>query len=187
MAMVLLHGSAVSQESAPAKMRWDLSAFFSVETGEELTNSFGEAQSVSAGFFAGKTLTREIGSGWSRGRIEYAFSVSPLFLQIRPQRLHGIAFEPVIFRWNSNHALRRAVPYVQLSGGAVRTNLNLPAGDTSKFNFSAKGGGGIYIPAHRRNAIDLGMFWSHISNANLGVRNPEFNGIEVRVAYHWFR
>jgi lipid A 3-O-deacylase len=187
MLLLLFRGRGVSQESRPKDVKWDLSTFFSAGTGEELSNSFGEAQIVSAGLFAGKTLTREIGSGWRRGGIEYAFSISPLFFQLRPQSLHGIAFEPVILRWNSNNVLGRAVPYVQLSGGAVRTNINLPAGDTSNFNFSAKGGGGIYLPAAGSNAFDVGVFWSHISNANLGVQNPEFNGIEVRVAYHWFR
>ena len=169
-----------------ASANWDVSTFLFAGTGEELSNSFAEAQIVGAGFFAGTTVTREIGSGWLRGGIEYAFSVSPLF-QLRPQTLHGIAFEPLIFRWNSNHVIGRAFPYIQLSGGGVRTNINLPPGDTSDFNFTAKGGGGIYLPSNGRNAFDLGIFWSHISNANLGVQNPEFNGIEVRVAYHWFR
>jgi hypothetical protein len=38
-----------------------------------------------------------------------------------------------------------------------------------------------------RQSIEIGCRWAHISNANLGVRNPEFNGIQVSVEYHWFR
>lgn len=155
--LMVLSQAAMCGGSSAKDFNWDLSVFFSAETGEELSNSFGEAQIVTAGLFAGKTLIREIGSGWNRGGIEYAFSVSPLFCQLRPQRLHGIAFEPVILRWNLNHALGRAVPYVQLSGGGVRTNINFPAGDTSNFNFSAKGGAGIYLPAHEHSAFDVGF------------------------------
>lgn len=136
---------------------------------------------------AGKTLFQQAGSNWKSGSLEYTVSLNPLFVQLRPQVLHGVAFEPVIFRWNSNLHLGRVIPYIELAGGAVHTNENLPLGDTSSFNFTARGGGGIYLTFKRRNAWDAGIHWSHISNANLGARNPEFNGVEVRFGYHWFR
>jgi hypothetical protein len=182
-----LSPAAICQETSPATATWDFTAFASVRTGEEITNSFGEAQIISAGFSAGRIVSRNIGRSWMRGGIEYAFSLIPLFVQVRPESLHGIAFEPLIFRWNSNHPFGHVTPYVELAGGGVHTNLNFPKGDTSSFNFTARGGAGIYLPAQGRNAFDLGVFWSHISNANLGVQNPEFNGIEVRIAYHRFR
>jgi hypothetical protein len=68
-------------------------------------------------------------------------------------------------------------------GGALYTNINLPAGDTSSFNFSARGGGGLRVFTQPRQSIEIGCRWSHISNANLGVRNPEFSGVQVSVEY----
>jgi hypothetical protein len=180
-----LHSTAKCQEMA--QINWDLAAWSDFATGEENTNSFGESQIWSAGISAARTFWNSSGHHWYSGSIQYGFSVSPLFLQLRPQSLHGIAFQPVIFRWNSIRLIGRASPYIELAGGAVHTNLNLPAGNTSAFNFTAQGGGGIYLPLGSRHACELGLRWSHISNANLGIQNPEFNGVAIRVAYHWLR
>lgn len=93
----------------------------------------------------------------------------------------------MILRWNSSLHVASISPYIELTGGGLRTNINLPSGNTSDFNFTARGGGGIQIRKGRRQAIDIGCCWSHISTANLGVQNPEFNGIQLSVAYHWFK
>jgi len=45
----------------------------------------------------------------------------------------------------------------------------------------------VRIFAGRRRYLDLGLHYSHMSNANLGVRNPAFNGIEMSVGFHWLR
>lgn len=177
----------VCQETPRTQENWDLSVWAAAATGEENTNSFSEAQIVKAGVLIGKSLITERGNGWRSGGLEYGLSLSPVFLQVSPESLHGIAFEPVILRWNSNHSVGRVQPYIEIAGGAVHTNGNLPAGDTSSFNFTARGGGGFYLRAAGQQAFEAGLFWSHISNANLGTRNPEFNGVELRVAYHWFR
>jgi hypothetical protein len=156
-------------------------------TGEEITNSFAEAQIVSAGILVGRTITEEMGRGWRRGKLEYAADLVPLFVTRGNQDTHGIQFDPVIFRWNSSPHTERVAPYIELGGGAVITPTNLPPGNTSSFNFTATGGGGIYLRTRRRQALDFGLRWAHISNANLGVDNTEFNGIRVSVGYHWYR
>jgi len=74
-----------------------------------------------------------------------------------------------------------------IAGGSLITTANFPVGDTSSINFSVRGGGGVRIFTSSRRSIDLGCHWLHISNANLGTRNPEFNGIQVRLGYHWFK
>ncbi len=174
---------ATCQETQSSRS-WDLGAWFAAATGEEITNSFSESQIISAGVFAGRTF-HQAGEGWWSGNLEYAFSLSPMF-QLRPQGLHGLAFQPIILRWNSPRRLGSLGPYIELAGGAVRTNLNLPAGDTSDFNFTASGGAGFYLPSGEKRAWDIGASWMHISNANLGIQNPEFNGIQIRVGYHWY-
>lgn len=178
---------AVCQEAPSDGRDWDLAVWVAAATGEENTNSFAEAQILSAGPFVGKVVKRRAGRGWRQGDLEYGMSASPLFLQLSPQHLYGIAFEPVVLRWNSGLRLGRITPYIELAGGGVRTNNNLPSGNTSDFNFTASGGAGFYLHSKGRRTWDLGARWAHISNANLGIQNPEFNGIQIRLAFHWYR
>lgn len=187
--LLLLLIRPVCAQDVPAiqHRNWDFSVWVAGQTGEEHTNSFSEAQIVTAGFVVGKEVTGEIGSGWRRGRLEYGFGLVPFFRQFRPEANYGRGFEPVILRWNSSLHTNRLAPYIELAGGAVRTNSNFPSGNTSNFNFTARGGGGIQVFTGRRQFVDIGCRWSHISNANLGIENPEFNGIQVSVGYHWFR
>jgi hypothetical protein len=181
--------TAWAQKLSPVRDKgsFDLGIWASGETGEENTNSFAEAQIFSAGVFVGWVITHEHGSGWRRGNLEYAFDLLPVFETYGNQRTHGIGFDPVILRWNSSLHTARLSPYIELAGGAVITPSNLPPGNTSSFNFTAKGGGGIYLWTRKRQALDIGFRWSHISNANLGIQNPEFNGLQLSLAYHWFK
>jgi hypothetical protein len=165
----------------------DLAVWAAGETGEENTNSFAESQIWCAGVSAGWILTGQHFRGWRRGSLEYAFDLMPVFETYGNQRIHGGGFDPVILRWNSAVHNSRVSPYVELSGGTVITSANLPPGNTSTFNFMAKGGGGIYFKTRNRESFDMGLRWSHISNANLGVINTEFNGVQLSLAYHWYK
>jgi hypothetical protein len=187
--LLLVCCSAFTQDPPPIghKGGLDLSIWAAGETGEENTNSFREAQIWSAGVSVGWVVTGEHLSSWRRGSLEYAFDVMPVFESYGNQRTHGFGFDPMILRWNSSLHTPRISPYIELSGGAVTTPSNLPPGNTSSFNFMAKGGGGIYLSTRKRQFFDIGFRWSHISNANLGVNNPEFNGLQLSLAYHWFK
>jgi hypothetical protein len=187
---ILFVSSTAFTQNLPAarpKGSFDLSVFTSAETGEELTNSFTEAQIFSVGVSAGWEITGEHGNAWRRGSLEYAFDFIPVFETFGNQRTHGIGFDPVILRWNSALHSSRISPYIDLAGGGLSTPVNLPPGNTSSFNFMAKGGGGIYLRTRTHQAFDIGFRWSHISNANLGIQNQEFNGVQLTLAYHWFR
>ena len=166
---------------------WDFVFWVAGATGEEHTNSFAEGQILTIGFGAGKVISSEIGHGWRRGRIEYAFGVTPLFVQIRPGNIYGVGFEPIVLRWNSSVHTSSRTPYIELAGGGLLTNTNFPTGNTSNFNFTARVGAGIQILERPHGAMDIGCRWFHVSNANLGMRNPEFNGVQVVVGYHWHR
>jgi hypothetical protein len=187
--LLLLPGSLYAQADLPTVQRrdWDIQVWVAGATGEENLDSFSEAQILTAGVFVGKALTDEIGSGWRRGRFEYGVNLIPLFRQFRPESIYGGGFEPVVLRWNSSLHKGRVAPYIELAGGGVLTNTDLPAGNTSNFNFTTRGGGGIQISTKARQSVEVGCQWWHISNANLGTRNPEFNGIQVNLGYHWFR
>jgi lipid A 3-O-deacylase len=166
---------------------WDFGFWIAGATGEEHTNSIAEAQILAGGLSAGRVITHEIGSGWRRGRIEYAFGVTPLFAQVRPRNIYGVGFEPIVLRWKSGIHSSRLEPYIELAGGGLRTNTNFPFGNTSDFNFTARVGGGVQIFARQYEAMDIGCRWLHISNANLGTQNPEFNGVQLVFGYRWHR
>lgn len=169
------------------KRRLDLSVWSAGATGEENTDSFAEAQVWSTGVYVGWVLIPDAGASWRQGDLEYGFNLIPYFLQTSPRHIFGGGFEPIVLRWRSSHHFGRVTPYIELAGGGLFTNSNLPPGDTSSFNFTAKAGGGIEVSTMKHQSLDVGCRWSHISNANLGVRNPEFNGIQLSIGYHWFK
>jgi len=186
---LLISCPAFTQNLPPVahKGALDLSVWTAGQTGEENTNSFTEAQIWSAGVSGGWVLTGERGSSWRRGNLEYAFDLMPVFETWGNQRIHGGGLDPLILRWNFTAHTSRLSSYLELAGGAVITISNLPPGNTSSFNFTPKGGGGIYIWTRRRQSFDIGLRWAHISNANLGVNNPQFNGVQLRLGYHWYK
>jgi hypothetical protein len=169
------------------KGNWDFGVWVTGATGEENRNSFTEAQIWTAGAFVGRVITDKIGSGWRGGNLEYGVNLMPVFVQRRPEALYGGGLDPVVVRWNSSLHAGRVVPYIELAGGAVLTNTNLPRGDTSNFNFTVKGGGGIHLFTKDRQSLEIGCRYYHVSNANLGRRNPEFNGVQITLGYHWFK
>ncbi len=189
----LLVAPAVLTAPAPAQgvpenslRQWDLSVWAGGATGEEEPDSLSEAQILVAGVFLGRA-TREIGKGWVRGRFEYGADFLPLFVQFTPQRIYGTAFDPIILRWNLSMRRGRVSPFGELGGGGVYTPVNFPAGNSSTFNFIARAGGGVLIATRHGQALELACRWWHISNANLGTQNPEFNGIQVSLGWHWFK
>jgi Lipid A 3-O-deacylase (PagL) len=181
--------TATSAQAVPDQRprSWDLSLWAAGATGEEGTNSFAESQIFSAGILVGKALTGEIGNGWRRGRLEFAADFAPIFIQFAPHRIQGVFFDPVILRWNSSLHRGRVAPFLELGGGGLHTARDFPFHNTSSFNFIARGGGGIQIATVHAQSLEIGCRWWHISNANLGVRNPEFNGLQVSIAWHWLQ
>jgi hypothetical protein len=173
------------------KGTWDIGPFVTGATGEELTDSFTEAQLFSAAVYFGRVMTGEFGRGWRLANLEYGFDVIPIFVQTGTPTIHGGGFDPVILRFNSGHRFGRVVPYIELGGGGIATTSNFPPGksgrSTSDFNFTAHGGGGIHIITARRQSLDIGCKWFHASNANLASFNPEFNGIQFSLGYHFFK
>jgi len=182
--------SAAQDNAFPAwqKGTWDISPWIAGATGEETTNSFTQTQLWSVGVFFGRVMTGEFGRGWRRASLELGFDVIPVFVQTGNQTVYGGGFDPLILRFTSGHRFGRVVPYIELGGGGVATTSNFPPGsNTSNFNFTAHGGGGIHIITKSRQSLDIACKWFHVSNANLASFNPEFNGIQVSLGYHFFK
>jgi hypothetical protein len=187
--LLFLSSRAFAQNLPPVEHQgsWDFSVWTEGETGAENNYSFKEAQIWSAGGFVGRVITREHGEARRRGNLEYGFDLVPVFRTFGNQRNHGLGFDPLILRWNFAPRTPHILPYIEVAAGVVSTKANLPPGNTSSFNFTAKSGAGLYLWTRRRRAFDIGLHWSHISNANLGGSNPDFTGLQLSVAYHWFK
>jgi hypothetical protein len=105
--------------------------------------------------------------------------VVPVFLVFQPSgRAYGAGFNPLVLKWNFA-AHRALVPYLELSGGTLFTNHDVPAG-TNTVNFTPSAAFGLH-GLGEKFAWTLELRYLHISNAGLASPNPGLNTLEVRV------
>ncbi len=132
-----------------------------------------------AGLRFGWILTRPHGPGFLKGRFEYALDATPAFLIFQPANTaYGAGFSPLVLKWN--FASRgRIAPYLELNGGTLFTNHDVPFG-TNTVNFTSAAALGTHILGERYN-WSLELRYLHISNAGLASPNPGINTVQVRV------
>jgi len=131
------------------------------------------------GFRYGWVLTNPHLPGPLKGRFEYAVDAVPVFLVFQPgNTAFGAGINPVNFKWNFA-TTGRIVPYLELSGGTLFTNQNVPFG-TSKINFTSGAALGTHVLRDRWN-WSVELRYMHISNAGLTVPNPGVNTVQLRV------
>lgn len=134
---------------------------------------------LNLGFRYGWVLTNPHLPGPLKGRFEYAVDAVPAFLVLQPgNTAFGAGINPVNFKWNFA-TTGRVVPYLELSGGTLFTNQNVPFG-TSKINFTSGAALGTHILRDKWN-WSVELRYMHISNAGLTVPNPGVNTVQVRV------
>ena len=114
-----------------------------------------------------------------RGRFEYSVDAVPLFLVFQPANIaYGVGFNPLGLKWNfERHG--RLSPYLELGGGVLFTNHNVPT-FTSKINFTPSAAFGTHILGAKYN-WSLEVRYLHISNAGLTRINPGVNTVEFRL------
>jgi lipid A 3-O-deacylase len=137
-----------------------------------------------AGFRYGWVLTEPHGPGFLRGRFEYAVDAVPVFVVFQPTNTaYGAAINPFALIWDfDSHG--RVVPYIDLGGGALFTNTQVPPG-TSHINFTTSGAVGIHFLTGKMNwTADVRLM--HISNASLATLNPGINTVQLRLGLGWF-
>lgn len=119
-------------------------------------------------------------------RLELGFDVHPLVLVRQPeghpgdgddQTVPAAALE-VVLRWFPGPSPLAAPWYLELEEGPFWGWHRVPAGGT-RFNFLTQAGTGFLVPGGKGWSVLVGYRWVHISNANLGDRNPSWN-------YHTF-
>jgi lipid A 3-O-deacylase len=152
--------------------------------GHGINGSTASDSVFNAGARYGWILTKSHGPGFLRGKFEFAADVVPVFLVFQPANTaYGFGFNPVNLKWDFDRDSRVA-PFVELGGGLLFTNHQVPSG-TSQINFTPTGAVGFHV-------FSDSVTWTaelrylHVSNAGLVSPNPGINTIEVCVGLGWF-
>jgi len=147
--------------------------------GHSVSGGRGNIGVFNAGVRYGWILTGLHLPGFLRGRFEYAVDAVPVFLAFQPtDTAYGAGFDPLGLKWNfERHG--RISPYLELTGGALFTNHNVPPG-TNTVNFMDQAALGMHILGARHN-VSLEVRYMHISNAGLATPNPGVNTVQVRL------
>jgi lipid A 3-O-deacylase len=132
----------------------------------------------------GWILTDAHGPSFLRGRFEYAVDVVPVFLVTQSTNTaYGFGVNPFALKWNfDSHG--SAVPYVDIGGGTLFTNVKVPEG-TSHVNFTTSGALGVHLLRGKYN-WSAEVRYMHISNAGISRPNPGINTIQVRLGLGLF-
>ncbi|MFZ0478003.1 MAG: acyloxyacyl hydrolase [Terriglobales bacterium] len=136
-----------------------------------------------AGVRYGWILTAPHGPGFLSGRFEYAVDAVPAFVVFqRLNTAYGAGVNPFALKWI--FATRgSAQPYLELNGGTLFTNHEVPAG-TLGVNFTSSAAFGVHFL--RERAWTAEVRYMHISNAGLTVPNPGINTVQVRLGFGKF-
>ena len=147
--------------------------------GHSVPGGRGNTGAFNAGLRYGWIITGPHLPGFLRGRFEYAVDAVPVFLIFQPANTaYGVGFDPLGLKWNfERHG--RLSPYLELTGGVVRTNQNVPTG-ANTVNFMDQAALGTHILGEKYN-WSLELRYMHISNAGLGNLNPGVNTVQVRL------
>lgn len=147
--------------------------------GHSVSGGRGNTGALNAGIRYGWILTGAHLPSFLRGRFEYAVDGVPLFLVFQPANTtYGAGFDPLVLKWNfERHG--RLSPYLELTGGTLFTNHDVPTG-TNTVNFTDQAALGVHILGERHN-VSLELRYMHISNAGLATPNPGVNTVQVRL------
>jgi lipid A 3-O-deacylase len=152
--------------------------------GHGLNGSTSDTGLWNAGFRYGWVLTDPIGPGFVRGRFEYAVDAVPVFLVVqRGGAAYGVGLDPFALKWNLSER-QGVVPYLEIGGGTLFTNTQVPAG-TSRVNFTTTGALGVHFLRSKFN-WSAEVRYMHISNAGLSSPNPGINTIQLRLGFGRF-
>ena len=132
----------------------------------------------------GLILTAPHGPGFLRGRLEYAVEAVPVFWVFQKgSTAYGGGINPFAFKWALD-THRSVVPYFELGGGTLFTNVKTPPG-TSQINFTTGGALGLHFLRSKYN-ISTEVRFMHISNAGMTTLNPGINTIQFRLGFGRF-
>jgi len=159
------------------------------EGGHEVQIWAGEGHSVpggtsntgifDVGLRCGWVITGEHLPGFLRGRFEYTVEAVPAYLIFQPANTaYAVGFNPLGLKWNFERRGRFS-PYLELSGGTLFSDHNVPT-YTNTVNFTSAAALGTHVLGAKYN-WSVELRYLHISNAGLANPNPGLNTVQVRV------
>ncbi len=152
--------------------------------GHGLNGSTASSGVWNVGLRYGWVLTGPVGPGFLRGQFEYAVDVVPVFVVDQKfGTAYGFGLNPFALKWNFTKP-RKVVPYFELGGGTLFTNINVPPG-TSQVNFTSSGALGMHFLRSKYN-FSAELRFMHISNASLANLNPGINTLQLRLGFGRF-
>jgi len=177
-----LFASASRAQAGPEQGGHDLQVWTGGGHGLNGSTSSSGVWNVGARF--GWILTAPHGPSFLRGQFEYAVDVVPLFMVVQKNgNAYGFGLNPFAFKWNFIKP-HKVVPYLELGGGTLFTNTNVPPG-TSRINFTSSGALGLHFLQNKYNwSVELRFM--HISNAGLASPNPGINTLQLRLGFGRF-
>ena len=147
--------------------------------GHSVSGGRGDTSAFNVGLRYGWIITGPHLPSFLRGRFEYAVDAVPVFFVFQPANTaYGAGFDPITLKWNFERR-RRLSPYIELCGGTLFTNHDVPTG-TNTVNFTDQAAFGVHILGARHN-VSLELRYMHISNAGLATPNPGVNTVQVRL------
>lgn len=152
--------------------------------GHGLNGSTANSGVWNVGLRYGWILTSPHGPGFLQGQFEYAADVVPVFMVVqRDGTAYGFGLNPFALKWNFTRA-HKVVPYIELGGGTLFTNIDVPPG-TSRVNFTSSGALGLHFLGNKYN-VSAELRFMHISNASLANLNPGINTLQLRLGFGRF-
>jgi lipid A 3-O-deacylase len=147
--------------------------------GHSVSGGRGDTGVFNAGLRYGWILTGPHLPGFLRGRLEYAVDAVPVFFVFQTANTaYGAGFDPLGLKWNFVRRGRFS-PYLELCGGTLFTNHNVPT-YTNTVNFTDQAAFGVQVLGEKHN-VSLELRYMHISNAGLATPNPGVNTVQVRL------
>lgn len=150
---------------------------FFIIGGHSVSGGRGDTGVFQAGVRVGRILFQA-----PKGNLEYSIDFIPIYYVVQRQNAYGLSFTPFNLKYNFT-SFHRAIPYLELGGGVLFTNHNVPDG-TNSVNFTPQAGIGLHIPTRSgsNRYIGVALKYIHISNAGLSVPNPGVNTLQVKLS-----
>ena len=184
--LMLLFAASMWAQSAPEIRHGSKELELFVQGGHSVSGGTSDTSVFSAGGRFGYAFA-SLGSNALRGTLEYAVEGIPIYFIAQPgTNAFGASFTPFDLKYNFT-APRTFTPFLELGGGVLFTNNDVPAG-TNSVNFTPQAGFGVHMPMSNGNShVTLEMKYIHISNAGLASPNPGVNTIQFKLGIGKFR
>ena len=185
-AILLFLSASMWAQSAPEIRHGSKEYELFAEGGHSVSGGRGDTSVFNAGGRFGYAFY-SMGSNSLRGTAEYVVEAIPIYYVAQPgKNAFGASFTPFDLKYNFT-APRTFTPFLELGGGVLITNNDVPAG-TNSVNFTPQAGFGVHMPmSGTQHHITFEMKYVHISNAGLSVPNPGVNTIQFKLGIGKFR